>query len=389
MLRHSVHRVDSEKSLQRPFHDPRWQIDIYLDVKHEYCGYLFRGLEDLAAKGLLSYRALPGVLSPMSQHYRGFSVAIMRVRPHGHNKWVTIAYDPRDESGNYDQKTLCMVDLYFKCNYNKRTVPRMAPDLAAKIVPGGAYVPVQPFRSKWSYFLQWPKVAISPLTRGHLKGPSNDWRRAKARQALQRVRDILRSYCYVNETCLALEAYETPRAIVGNRVFFAARAWSEPVHRELVERRVQLLRAAKRIAGPDFEGGFRPFPFAQANYPDLLYRDLSHADFVNLLATSEIIIHTLGCHDCFAWRFGEALAVGRPLLSESLANELPEPLRHEEHVLFFERGDMRSFELGLLRLQTENGLREHLAAGARRYYERWIRPPAMMQRILERTSRLF
>ncbi|MGO8930997.1 MAG: glycosyltransferase [Limisphaerales bacterium] len=203
------------------------------------------------------------------------------------------------------------------------------------------------------------------------------------------MRGIIRSYHYVNTTCVALEDYEAPKSIVANRVFFAASAWPEPEHRELVERRAQVLRAAKRLAGRDFEGGFRPLAFAQANYPDLVYRHLSHFEFVYLLASSDIIIHTLGCHDCFAWRFGEALAVSRPLLSESLANELPEPPRHEEHVLFFERGDIHSFEQALLRLQSENGLRQHLAAGARRYYERWIRPSAMMQRLLERTSRLF
>jgi hypothetical protein len=195
---------------------------------------------------------------------------------------------------------------------------------------------------------------------------------------------------------LTVREYEdlatTPRK--PNRVFFNARYWDPESNlsekerwRKLGDLRVQIVKTLKELDIIEFIGGLRPnVASAVQHYPQLVFSpDPTHSEYMQLVASSIAVINTLGLRDCFAWKLPEYLVAGVCVLSQKLANELPQPLRDGEEILYFE-DDLSDFVAKLQSLIDHQGLREYLILNTKRYYDKWVKPVSLLTYILSKAT---
>jgi hypothetical protein len=168
-----------------------------------------------------------------------------------------------------------------------------------------------------------------------------------------------------------------------NYVFFLAWPWSK--HQEVTDVRVQVIQRLQALP-IEFEGGLvplgrlrpRPVPGLEQVSARRQYR---HREFLELTRRSGFAVNTPAVHDCLGWKLGEFLALGKACVSLPLSRSMPGDFVSGEHVHIVEDVDAMgpAFEL----LLGDHAYRRHLEEGARRYWEHFLQPEAMVRRLVK------
>ena len=94
-----------------------------------------------------------------------------------------------------------------------------------------------------------------------------------------------------------------------------------------------------------------------------------------------IVIYTRGLANSPAWKLPEYLSQGKVIIAEPLTAELPEPLVHGEHLLYFNTDDELIHHIKTV--LKDKALFHKLSANARRYFEDYVHPAKNIKRILD------
>jgi hypothetical protein len=178
---------------------------------------------------------------------------------------------------------------------------------------------------------------------------------------------------------LSIEEHDALRGPEGYEVWYLGAYWAQ--HPEMNADRVRFLRAARSVLG-HVDGGLKPQggPLP-ADLADLAAAGVDHRTFVERTVSSRVVFNHPAVHGCLGWKLGEFLALGKPIITIDPQRRLPAPLEDEEQCLVVEPTE-EAIGAAIERLVGDAALRARLGAAARRYYEAYVAPAAMVQRLL-------
>jgi hypothetical protein len=169
-----------------------------------------------------------------------------------------------------------------------------------------------------------------------------------------------------------------------SKLFFVASLWREaPQANQL---RGRFVSACRRVPGVEFEGGFAPFRHGfEVDVPELEHlrapRRYPIAEFIAKLQRSAASFIVPGVHDCLTWRLGESLALGKAIIATPPARAMPAPLEHGRNVHFVD-GSEAAIHDALQKICGDATYRRHLEREAREYYDRYLAPKSVVERLL-------
>ena len=151
--------------------------------------------------------------------------------------------------------------------------------------------------------------------------------------------------------------------------------------------RVNFMEAVRLVPGLNFEGGFVPRADGQTlGYDAYIGPDVEPMEtYRQKIGHSFVVFNTPAVKKCHGWKLPEFLAWGKAIISTPPLRMLPEPLEDGVHWLLTD-GTVDHMVACIQRLQDEPELHASLQINARDYFERLLRPDAVMRRIIERAG---
>jgi len=146
--------------------------------------------------------------------------------------------------------------------------------------------------------------------------------------------------------------------------------------------RASFIRAARRHA--IFEGGLvsRQNQLADKSFQDIVIaRGFSQKDYMKKTKKSTVVFNTPAAWECLGWKLGEYFAYGNAIISTPIKQMLPAPLKHKENIFFVK--DAEQIESAVAELMSDEKLRNGLQNGARKYFETFCSPEAIVERLVK------
>jgi hypothetical protein len=178
-------------------------------------------------------------------------------------------------------------------------------------------------------------------------------------------------------------------------IIFMTRAW-DPFDNpdrsdEKIQERVRIndfrarcIELLRREFGSRFLGGFLHTDYAVEKYRHVLLADnaaYEKGNYVELLHRYPICIATTGLHGSIGWKMGEYVAFSKAIVSEPLQYQVPGGFKPGENYLEF--GDPEQCVNAVHELLSDAALRDEMMRRNHAYYNRYLRPDAMIRRTLE------
>ena len=103
-------------------------------------------------------------------------------------------------------------------------------------------------------------------------------------------------------------------------------------------------------------------------------------EYVERTRRSALVFNTPAVHECLGWKLGEFLALGKAIVSLPLTRALPAPLEHGTHLHLVD-GSPESITDAIERITGDDGYRRRLEEHARAWYDEWLDPTRLVQRL--------
>lgn len=255
-------------------------------------------------------------------------------------------------------------DVYAKVNLERNTLPEDKFPKVVSIAPSSFTRIWSDFRTKWHMYMNLARNGFQPHS-GKMR--------------------FLRDYQFMIGS-MRIEDFESARnqtdaATDGSKpyIFLVASLWH---HQFCLENtnpwRKKFMEACLSLPCT-FEGGF--FAYDQQHpalkeYEDFMVKTkYSPQEYFERMARSIVTFSTPSVHECHGIKLAEYLAMGKSIIATPITNLLPGPgLEHGKniHIVSTEQ-ELRE---GLMRMIQDRPYREHIAEGARAYYDEYISPTA-------------
>jgi glycosyltransferase involved in cell wall biosynthesis len=105
------------------------------------------------------------------------------------------------------------------------------------------------------------------------------------------------------------------------------------------------------------------------------------SEYIEKTKKSAVAFNTPAVHGCLGWKLAEFLALGKAIISTEVGRILPAPFVHGEHVHFVD-GSETSIREAVTRITSDDIYRAKLESGAREYYEAYLAPGKVIERIM-------
>lgn len=351
-------------------------MKVYIDPRTEYryTSFYRLGLYKLFGKNNIIYSVKPfGDLKITNASQYGCGMEVVFDNEHG--KIKKVYFDIKDvaeiEKDKYD-----WCDIYSKVNikfgdlekYDKLFVP--GPNFAVR-----------------------NRSLVGLLTFGlknFLRGKSSSF---------QSLKGFMHDYFYIYERRRSMEFYERYVEVKPNYIFHASTLWYNQFAKECTNLyRGEFLKSCQR-AGIDVEGGLYylrnnsavlsempDYPEYENLYKDFIYdKRLSMDDYITKTKESILVFNTPSVCGCHGWKLGEYLCMGKAIISSPLLREMPgEGLTHGKNIHIVNSLD--EIYDAVVKINSDEHYRKQLEEGAREYYEKWIAPEVVIQRLLEKVG---
>ena len=353
----------------KPTHSIRWLVSPLHDAHGT--SSLVAGLGSLARSGQLQLTLEPLENAGVQPHVLHLDATELKS---GHVR--RIAVEVFDRPDRFDLETLRGVDVYFKQTLDRRYFSDVPVELHDRIQAAGLTFST---RTSGSNSL----MARSALTscRAHAKSYGLQGMPTAIKRMTRDVLDIASRL----DTGQWERTAEDPLL---HDVVFQTRLWkprseSASGRRRVNGERIQVVRALREAFGGTDRIGLIHTEFAAEQAPDaLLVRKVSRVDYARQLRTSLISVNTDGLDGSPGFKIAESLAAGAAIVSQPFQFELPEPLEPGVNFLPFKTADECVRQCR--RLIEDRELAERIRSENLRYYERYVRPEALVRNILDR-----
>ncbi len=192
------------------------------------------------------------------------------------------------------------VDIVFKGNYHAENIRSKISDntIREKILPVSHSFPIALTQANRYAFNTLP---VQP-----------DWSIKKAKNRLryliQPTQPILDAFC--NQRYL-------PRDL---DVFFVMVHYDQDHHSEAARFRAEIMLGLKALKGRNIETGLVSRSALPAKWRDLHSPKLDMSDYFSRLTRAKVTIYVRGPHDCISSKFSQYLALGKPIVGQTLKN---------------------------------------------------------------------
>lgn len=178
-----------------------------------------------------------------------------------------------------------------------------------------------------------------------------------------------------------------------NYVFAVNTLWSGNVSLNTTNKfRSEFIYKCKNIF-TTFEGGLFYIPGEEVHFPPyhqyrvelkdiLIDKRITMKEYLKGTKRSAIVFNTPSVWHCHGWKLAEYLSMGKAIISTPLSNVMPGEFINGVHYLCCD--DISNMD-GVIRcLQEDEGKREELKHNAKKYFEEYLSPYAVVNRILNK-----
>lgn len=344
-------------------------MKIFIDPRgtYNYATYYIYGLEQVFGRKCLCYDMGP---------FKDLCYASRRELNSGIPIVIRADRDYRIFLDLEDYATI-FEDRYEWCNvYGKVNPTKEQCDTLDKLIPIGPEFGIQ---------LQGRVRTLLLALHNYLRG---------RKDSVRDVKEYLKIYAYTFVRRRRMEQFLTPVQERQNYIFHASTLW----YNEFAETHTNLYRGeflkACAKAGVEIDGGLyylgeEPYVLKEmpnyarykSEYKDFIYTErLPIDDYIRKTKESTFVFNTPSVCGCHGWKLGEYLCMGKAIISSPLTRELPgSGLVHGENVHFVSSPD--EIYAAVCKLRDDDGYRKKLEEGAKKYYEEYVSPQAVILRI--------
>jgi hypothetical protein len=325
-------------------------VHIYPPFDALYYSFYVEAVQEYFGKSAVdfTYRHFP----PLSSDY--FGLIIER------KEKLRIVIDAYDGANVNDQGALEWCDVYGKVNLVSSVVPG---EYLQKCVAIGPSFPVR----------VWPLVRTSCMALAHYR-PGN-----RLKSARQHFANHVRQY----RDRLPLSHF-VPGVVKDNYIFFSSSIWREEEAPGTNQYRASFMEVCKSLDGVTFEGGFSPPEspqYAEIYRTHLASRRYPFPEWLEKIKASVVACYAPAVWFSHTFKLAEFLALGKAIISAPISRELPAPLVHGQHVHYVD-GTIDSLRDAVMAILKDRNYRMHLERNALQYYETYLQPTKVMERLL-------
>ena len=190
--------------------------------------------------------------------------------------------------------------------------------------------------------------------------------------------------------------YPPQRQCVENYIFHASTLWyDEKTHATTNMYRGEFLKCCKNV-GIEIGGGlfyvdspivlseFPQYATYLDKYKDFLYkRRISMTTYIQETQRSFVVFNTPSVDECHGWKLPEYLCMGKAIISTPLSRAMPDGgLQHGKHIHYVQ--SINDLPDAIQTIRTDRKYREYLGKNARAYYEKYLSPERVIQRIINK-----
>ena len=362
-------------------------VTIFTPQEYNHASYCHTGLFELEKEGLINVRIkfytkknIGHVVSTLDGCYatpKSFTkVSYYQIYNPDNKTTIDFAIDMYDIANRFPEIALYKCDYIFKRNFNKKHISRLPNAYKSKIYSFGLTLPLNSLHSRHNT-LMFLGLMISGLNL-NIKKDSHNFKRVKEGVIIR-----YKEWKLVKKA-RALADFVTYNIPKSTSILFQTRCFPHEKNQDVIDihqQRYDIIKVLKQEFPQEFKGGFMPSEIALNKFKDAI-TNVPTAPKLYLKAVKEakIVIYTRGLSESPAWKMAEYLSQGKVIIAERLSTDLPFPLIHKKHVLYF---DNLAELVGNIRMVLNDAeLLIGLATNARHYFEEHIHPMKNMERIL-------
>lgn len=182
---------------------------------------------------------------------------------------------------------------------------------------------------------------------------------------------------------LSIEFYEKNLEIK-NYIFFISSIWKKNIQTNIY--RNNFLLACEKIKQISLNGAFAPRTdnFKLNEVKKIRNKGLSIKEYTEGFLKSFIVFNTPSVMDCHGWKLGEYCAMSKAIISTPLSRIMPGDFLQNKHYLLT-NGDIDDIQEKIEELTQNDELRMLLKNNISEYYQRYLKPEAVILEILAKT----
>jgi hypothetical protein len=361
--------------------DDRLTATVCDGSRSNYRSYVLAGLYELRAMGKLAIRYEQPVspLPPPAFAHLRLRLERRRGPP------LALHFDLTDAPEIWQPDLVERADVYVKRSWHADHVRALGPRLARKVIPMGLQYPCASRTESMADSLARAANTVAPgdlVQRGKRVAGALSHPLARRIESIQEPR-------YIDELECAPDLPAARSIYFRTRLFEPDSAANDRAreHRMTLNRgRVAVIRALRDAFGSQFHGGLDDSPASLRHHPELVWAlpERHRGQRGHLLASRAHLVNvtTIGVSGSTPWKFPEALAAGRCLVSEAPPYTSLDGPRPGEHFVSFTNPD--ECVAACARLLEDPGEAEALRRRAFTFYQTSVHPGAALPRVFER-----
>ncbi len=246
-------------------------------------------------------RAIPETLGLTKAQSKSLAIGFFRYASNGEQLFFCI--DRTDSNYSIsppDLAALSAVDIVFKANYHPENIHSKISDHSVRdrLVPVSHSFPIALTQANRYVFNTLPA--------------QTDW---SIKNARNRLRYLIRP------TEPNLDVFCRQRHVPSDLdVFFVAAYYHQAHHAEVSRFRAEVMLGLKTLRGRKIETGLVSDSALPSQWSALHVSRFDISDYFSRLQRSKVAIYVRGPHDGISSKFGELLALGKPIVGQALAN---------------------------------------------------------------------
>jgi len=231
-----------------------------------------------------------------------FSVCLFRAKLN--NKEFYFCIDTRDScktgpTKGYHLPLLRKVKYYFKVNYNHNAIKNdlNLREFSSKIVPVALFLPLRPPR-------------LLPFLPRMIPCSAVDW---KMRNIWLRIKAL--------GNLLTLNEMREMRNIDKDLdIFFVPRFYREKQHSHDIELRYEIIRQIRKHKNLVSITGFASSKKLPGKFAEFQTKSYTLKAYLRNLSRAKVAIYVRGLHNCLSFKLGQLLALGMPIIGQTITN---------------------------------------------------------------------
>lgn len=285
-----------------------------------YSSFFLTGFQQNAGRGHYKFvvsKKAPSLLSDpiMGDEWKDILFSICLFKAKLLNEEFYFCIDTRDSCEANPQKgrgyhlpLLKKVKYYFKVNYNADAINRdpHLREFAGKIIPGYPFFPIR--MPKILSFLPW--ITPSSITGWTMQNALNRVRKLKNLVTLERIKQFRNQEKDLD-------------------IFFVMNFYGQEVHAADNELRYQIMKEIQKYRNITSIFGFVGSTKLPAKFAEFQVERYPLMEYLRHLARSKVAIYMRGLHNCFSFKFPQLLALGMPIVGQTIPNNCDTLYQHE------------------------------------------------------------